>query len=155
MLLLSPILVEYAGNLFHVTVLSRRAWQERGSLVKGYRECWKEALGVALLSPIAYVLVLFAMRIAPISRVAPAREMSMIIGAYLGTRLLGEGHVARRLIASLLVATGVAALVYGCTKNDLNSSTLCNLRLISFIERDLFFGGERPGVGSREARIHV
>ena len=55
-LLLSPILVEYAGNLFHVTVLSRRAWQERGSLVKGYRECWKEALGVALLSPIAYVL---------------------------------------------------------------------------------------------------
>ena len=98
---------------------------------------------------------LFAMRIAPISRVAPAREMSMIIGAYLGTRTLGEGHVARRLIASLLVATGVAALVYGCTKNDLNSSTLCNLRLISSIERDLFLGGERPGVGSREARIHV
>ena len=81
--------------------------------MKGYRECWKEALGVALLTPIPWVLVLFAMRIAPISRVAPAREMSMIIGAYLGTRLLGEGHVARRLIASLLVATGVAALVYG------------------------------------------
>lgn len=68
---------------------------------------------MALLIPIAYVLVLFAMRIALISRVAPAREMSMIIGAYLGTRLLGEGHVALRLIASLLVATGVAALVCG------------------------------------------
>ena len=114
-LLLSPILVEYAGNLFCVMVWSCRAWQERGSLVKGYRECWKEALGVALLTPIAYVRVVFAMRIAPIGRVAPAREMSMIIGAYLGTRLLGEGHVARRLIASLLAS----------------------------IERDLFLGRER------------
>jgi hypothetical protein len=62
---LSPILVEYAGNLFSGSILSRRAWHERGSLVKEYGECWREALGVALLTPIAYVLVLLAMRIAP------------------------------------------------------------------------------------------
>jgi drug/metabolite transporter (DMT)-like permease len=112
-LVLSPILVEYAGNLFRVIVLSTRAWQRRTSLSTEYRECWKEALGVAVLTPTGYILVLFAMRIAPVSHIAPAREMSMMIGAYLGTRFLGEGQYARRLAGSLLIASGVLALAIG------------------------------------------
>jgi len=109
-LLLSPILLEYAGNLFRTIVLSAAAWRERTSLPAEYRLCWREALGVAVLAPVAYVLVLFAMRMAPVSRVAPAREMSMMIGAYLGYSFLSEGHLARRLAGSLLIAAGVAAL---------------------------------------------
>jgi len=31
------------------------------------------------------------MKLAPISHVAPVREMSMILGAYFGARFLGEG----------------------------------------------------------------
>jgi drug/metabolite transporter (DMT)-like permease len=96
-LLLSPVLVEYAANLFRALVLSGGAWQGRASLSEQYHRCWKEALGVSILTPLGYVLVLFAMRIAPISHVAPAREMSMMIGVYLGTRFLNEGYLARRL----------------------------------------------------------
>lgn len=112
-LLLSPILVEYAGNLFRMIVLSGDAWRQRTSLMAEYRLCWWEALGVAVLTPAGYVLVLFAMRMAPVSHVAPSREMSMMIGAYLGSRFLSEGHFARRLTASLLIAAGVAALTLG------------------------------------------
>lgn len=112
-LLLSPILVEYAGNLFRTIVLSGGAWRARTSLSAEYRLFWREALGVAVLTPAGYVLVLFAMRMAPVSHVAPAREMSMMIGAYLGSRFLSEGYFARRLAGSLLIAAGVAALTLG------------------------------------------
>jgi drug/metabolite transporter (DMT)-like permease len=112
-LLLSPLLVEYAGNFLRMTVLSGAAWHRRPILATEWRACWKEALGVAVLTPVAYILVLLAMRIAPVSHVAPAREMSMMIGAYLGARFLSEPHLARRLTASALIAGGVAALALG------------------------------------------
>jgi hypothetical protein len=32
--------------------------------------------------PVGYILVLFAMTMAPVSHVAPIREMSMMVGAY-------------------------------------------------------------------------
>jgi uncharacterized membrane protein len=60
--------------------------------------------------PLGYILILFAMRVAPISHVAPAREISMIIGAWMGARLLREGEVKRRVLGSSLIAAGVAAL---------------------------------------------
>jgi drug/metabolite transporter (DMT)-like permease len=112
-LLLSPFLVEYAGNLFRGVVLSGGALRQRGSLWTECLQCWKEALGIATLTPIAYILVLFAMRLAPVSRVAPVREMSMMLGMYFGARYLSEGHVVRRVIGSALIVGGVAALALG------------------------------------------
>jgi drug/metabolite transporter (DMT)-like permease len=112
-LLLSPILVDFAENLFRTIVFSYRGWRERAALPKEFARCWKEALGIAVLTPMAYILVLFAMRIAPVSHIAPAREMSMMIGAYFGTKLLHEGNAKQRIFASLLIASGVAGLVLG------------------------------------------
>jgi uncharacterized membrane protein len=109
----SPFLVEYAGNLFRAIVLSAGVRKERASIAAEYRKIWKEALGISVLTPIGYVLVLSAMRIAPVSHVAPAREMSMIIGAWLGAKLLNEGRLARRVAGSCLIAGGVAALAIG------------------------------------------
>ncbi|HTS49072.1 MAG TPA: hypothetical protein VMH05_14075 [Bryobacteraceae bacterium] len=112
-LLLSPILVDYAGNLLRTIMLSRRAWRGRSTLRLEWGVCWKPALAVGMLMPLAYILVLVAMRIAPVSRIAPAREMSMMIGAYMGAKFLSEPHLARRLTASALIAGGVAALALG------------------------------------------
>jgi len=50
------------------------------------------------------------MTIAPISHVAPAREVSMLIAAFLGARVLSEGDLARRLAGAALIASGVACL---------------------------------------------
>jgi len=112
-LLLAPVLVEYAGNFLRMILLSATALRDRTSLALEWRRCRKEALGVAVLTPGAYILVLVAMRMAPVSHVAPAREMSMMIGAYLGAKFLSEPHLARRLTASALIAGGVAALALG------------------------------------------
>jgi uncharacterized membrane protein len=112
-LLISPILVEYAGNLFRAVVLTPGAISRRTSLPQEYEQSWKEATAIAVLVPLGYVLVLFAMRLAPISHVAPVREMSMMIGMYFGAKFLSEGHIVRRVTGSLFIAVGVAALALG------------------------------------------
>ena len=113
MLLLSPILVDYAGNLFRLLVLSGGAYRRRATLSREYKQYWKEALGIGLLTPLGYILVLFAMKLAPISHVAPMREMSMMIGMYFGAKFLSEGQILRRLIGSIAIAAGVAAVALG------------------------------------------
>jgi drug/metabolite transporter (DMT)-like permease len=90
MLLLSPFLVDYAGNLFRTIVLSIGAYRQRGSLQTEYLQCWKEASAIGVLTPVGYILVLFAMRLAPVSHVAPLREMSMMIGLFFGAKFLSE-----------------------------------------------------------------
>jgi drug/metabolite transporter (DMT)-like permease len=73
----------------------------------------RPALAVALLSPLAYVLVLRAMQEAPVALVAAARESSIVVGAVLGWLALGEARGAHRLAGSAVVAAGIAAIVLG------------------------------------------
>ncbi|HLI50773.1 MAG TPA: hypothetical protein VKU87_03195, partial [Thermomicrobiaceae bacterium] len=70
-------------------------------------------LGVAVLSPLAYLLVLTALSFTPVSRIAPAREMSILVGTYFGTRVLSEGEGRRRLFAAGIMVAGVIALTFG------------------------------------------
>lgn len=113
LLLLSPILVDYFGNLFRVPILLPLVWRERATLPALWRQQWRAALIVATLGPIGYVLVLFAMQTAPVSVVAPAREMSMLFAALLGGTLLRERDLAARLAGAVFIALGVAALIGG------------------------------------------
>ena len=65
---------------------------------------------MATLGPLAYIMVLYAMTQAPLSHVAPARELSMLFAALLGGQLLGEGDRWLRLAGAALIAAGVMAL---------------------------------------------
>lgn len=112
-MLLSPILVDYFGNLLRIPILLPLVWRERATLPALWRTQWRAALTVAVLGPIGYVLVLFAMQSAPLSLVAPARELSMLFAALLGGTLLREKDMAARVSGALLIALGVAALVRG------------------------------------------
>jgi drug/metabolite transporter (DMT)-like permease len=78
-----------------------------------WRAQWKHGLLLAAISPLAYVLALYAVRIAPLSHVAPARELSTLFAALLGGKLLGEGDRAQRVAGALCVALTVAALALG------------------------------------------
>ena len=70
------------------------------------------AIAVAILAPLGYILVLTALQLgAPLHAVAPAREMSMMIGALLGMTVLGERMSVARLGGSALIVIGVALLV--------------------------------------------
>ena len=68
---------------------------------------------VATLGPLAYILVLYALTLAPLSHVAPAREVSMLVAALLGGRLLGESDRGLRLLGAACIAGGVMALALG------------------------------------------
>ena len=112
-LLLSPIVVDYLGNLFRVPFLLPAALRDPAGFRRAWHAQWRYALVVALLGPLAYVLVLYAVRMAPLSHVAPAREVSMLFAALIGGRLLGEGERGLRITGAACIAAGVAALALG------------------------------------------
>jgi drug/metabolite transporter (DMT)-like permease len=112
-LLISPILVDYVGNLLRLPFLLPAALRDRRGFAALWRAQWRAALVVAVLGPLGYVLVLYAMQLAPLSHVAPAREVSMLFAALLGGRLLGEGDRAWRLLGAACIAAGVGALALG------------------------------------------
>ncbi len=112
-LLLSPFLVEYAGNAVRALLLSVGVLRRQLPLAAEYRRYRRYMYSVAVLMPAGYILVLFAMRMAPVSHVAPIREMSMMIGTYFGIKYLREGHAQRRILGSALIAIGVAAVAAG------------------------------------------
>jgi uncharacterized membrane protein len=59
------------------------------------------------------MIVLAATRLAPVSYVVPMRETSIVIGAILGARLLGETLGRTRIWACILVVLGVIAIGIG------------------------------------------
>lgn len=112
-LLMSPILVDYLGNFVRVAVLAPVVLRDRPAAATLWRQQWKYALMVGAVSPVSYVLVLYAMQVAPLSHVAPAREVSMLFAALIGGHLLGEGDRLQRLLGAVLIAAGVMALALG------------------------------------------
>lgn len=109
-MLMSPILVDYMGNFVRVAVLAPVVLRDLPTAAVLWRSQWRYALLVAVVSPVAYVLVLFAVREASISLVAPAREVSMLFAALLGGHLLGEGDRVARLLGAVCIALGVVVL---------------------------------------------
>ncbi|MDP1792188.1 MAG: EamA family transporter [Methylibium sp.] len=112
LLAVSPILVDYFGNLLRIPFMLPLL-RDRTALMSAWRAQWRHALVVAVFSPAAYVMVLYAMQLAPLSHVAPAREVSMLFAALLGGRLLGEGELGWRLVGAAFIAAGVVGLALG------------------------------------------
>ena len=109
-LLIGPVLLDYVGNLLRVPFLLPPVLRDRGGFVDAARVQWRYALVVATLGPLGYVLVLYAMKLAPLSHVAPARELSMLFAALLGGQLLGEGDRLLRMAGAGCIAVGVMSL---------------------------------------------
>ncbi len=109
-LLISPFVIDFTGNLFRMAVLAPRAWADRARVGLEARTFRKPIIIVSVLGPLGYILVLFAMRLAPVSHVAPARELSTLVGAWFGSRLLREESGPWRLAGAALIVAGVIAL---------------------------------------------
>jgi drug/metabolite transporter (DMT)-like permease len=110
---LSPIVYYWGTNLAETAILSAAVVHRRAEVGRVWRAHRTQALGVAVLSPLAYILVLFALAHAPVSYVAPARELSILVGAVVGTTVLAEGHRRRRLLAAGAIFAGIVALAIG------------------------------------------
>jgi drug/metabolite transporter (DMT)-like permease len=112
-LALSPVVYYWGTNLAETAILSAFVAHRRAEVGRIWRAHRTQALGVAVLSPLAYILVLFALAHAPVSYVAPARELSILVGAVAGTTVLAEGHRRRRLLAAGAIFAGIVALAIG------------------------------------------
>jgi drug/metabolite transporter (DMT)-like permease len=77
------------------------------------RAHWAAVLVVGILSPLAYVLILFAFTLAPVALVAPAREVSVVLVALGGWLLFREPHPVQRILGAVIVLGGVALLAIG------------------------------------------
>jgi drug/metabolite transporter (DMT)-like permease len=111
--LIPPLVQDWAANLGRVLLMTPMALRSRGEIPATWRRAKKEIVAVALLCPLSYILVLTAMVFTPVSYVAPAREVSILIAALMGTQLLAEGDVARRLAAAAAMVAGITCLALG------------------------------------------
>jgi drug/metabolite transporter (DMT)-like permease len=77
------------------------------------KQHWAAVLVVGILSPLAYILILFAFTLAPVALVAPAREVSVVLVALGGWLLFREPHPVQRVLGAVIVLGGVALLAIG------------------------------------------
>jgi len=112
-LLIPPLLQSWATTIIMTLLLTPLAMNRRKEALALWRAHKPEVLGVAVLSPLSYILVLTALVFTPVSYVAPAREISILIGAAMGTHLLSEGDSTRRLLAAGAMVVGIIALALG------------------------------------------
>ena len=108
-----PLLFLWWSELVRTALLAPTVLRQPEALRHVLRHHRGAVATVAVLSPLAYFLVLTAFTLAPVSLVAPAREVSVLLGALLGTTLLGEGDRRRRLTAATAMVVGVALLTRG------------------------------------------
>ena len=105
-----PLVFDWLMNLVRLALTTPLALRRREQMARAWREHRRTAIAVALLNPLSYILVLTAMVFTPVSYVAPAREISILFAALLGTRLLAEGQVLRRSACAGAMAAGVVLL---------------------------------------------
>jgi drug/metabolite transporter (DMT)-like permease len=110
-LTIAPVVLDWFSNLLRFLLLAPVVVTNPVHARKLMRGRWWLAIGVGLLSPLSYILVLAALNLgAPLSVVAPAREMSMMVGALFGMAILREPVGPWRLLGCASLIAGVVML---------------------------------------------
>lgn len=109
-LLVSPLLLDGSSCIARAGLLTPTVIGKWDKVKETWREHRWKVVGVALLSPLAYLLVLFAMSLSPLSYVAPLRECSVLIGTFMGARFLAEERRWQRLGAASVILLGIVLL---------------------------------------------
>ncbi len=108
---IAPVVLDWFSNLLRFFLLAPLVIAKPRRAMEAMRGYWWLAMGVGLLSPLSYILVLAALTSgAPLSLVAPMREMSMMVGALLGMLILREKVGPWRLAGCGVLIAGVILL---------------------------------------------
>ena len=109
-----PVILDWFSLVVRLVMMGPWVLNNRALVVERMRGKWWVALAVGVLSPMGYILVLTALQLgAPLTFVAPAREMSMMAGALLGMIVLREKVGWCRLGGCLVLLMGVVMLGSG------------------------------------------
>ncbi|WP_416446778.1 EamA family transporter [Leucobacter sp. HNU] len=93
---------------FSLLLLRRR--DEGPSLGAVVRTQWGRLLAFGVLSPLSYILVLTATKIAPIALIAPMREVSVILVSLYGVWRFRQDRAVLRIGAAGVVVVGIALI---------------------------------------------
>jgi drug/metabolite transporter (DMT)-like permease len=112
--LIPPLLYDWGCNAFRICVLVPMTHKRApGSILDAWQKRRGTVVALAILMPLSYILVLTAMVFTPVSLVAPAREVSILVAALMGAHFLREGDLGRRAIAAGGMVLGIAGLTLG------------------------------------------
>jgi drug/metabolite transporter (DMT)-like permease len=109
---MAPLLFYSVGLLCRAALLAPWALRQPDRLRGQWQAQRRAIVTVGLLSPLAYGLVLTALQTAPLSYVAPVREVSMLIGTLVGARLLQEALRPAQVAGTALMLLGVLGLAW-------------------------------------------
>ncbi|GAB3850295.1 DMT family transporter [Nesterenkonia populi] len=107
---IDPILYFGLSGVFQSAVMLPWVLRRRELIGPTWRSDKRPAVIIATLSPLAYILVLYAMTFTSVALVAPVRESSIIIGSLLAWWLFKEKDPVRRLAGAAVVAAGIALI---------------------------------------------
>jgi drug/metabolite transporter (DMT)-like permease len=110
---LNPLLYLWAGSIGQLLIVAPYAARHRDQVAQEWRAHWKSAAGIGVISIAAYALILFALTFSPVSYIAPAREISVLLGTAMGSRVLAEEFSARRIVAAAAMVLGLVGLALG------------------------------------------
>lgn len=109
-LVIPPLLLDYASSICRSTLLAPVAYERWGKVQEIWREYRREVIIIAILNPLAYILVLVALTFTPVVFVAPVRELSVLLTVLMGSILLREGNLKHRLIWAGVILIGLTVL---------------------------------------------
>jgi drug/metabolite transporter (DMT)-like permease len=108
-----PLLQQWGTSVGMSAVLAPLVVRRRAEIRQHLRQHLGTIVAIGGLVPAAYILVLTAMSFTPVCYIAPAREVSILIGTIMGTQLLSEGQASKRIAAAVVMFFGLAALALG------------------------------------------
>lgn len=108
---IAPVVLDWISNTLRIVFLAPVMIRNPRRGLEAMRGYWWLAFGVGALSPLSYIFVLLALSDgAPLSIVAPMREMSMMVGALMGMFILRETVGLWRLVGCAVLIAGVILL---------------------------------------------
>ncbi|MEP6479069.1 MAG: EamA family transporter [Rhodoglobus sp.] len=105
-----PVGLYWESVVFQLLLLASPALRRWPDTLRTARTHWLAVLLFGILAPLAYILILVAIQLAPVSIVAPAREVSVVLVGLAGWLLFREPHPVQRLVGAGVVLAGVALL---------------------------------------------
>lgn len=109
-LAVQPLLLDYVSSIGRSILLAPIAAKRKALVKRHWANHRLEVITIAVFNPLAYILVLYALTFTPVVYVAPTREVSVLITVLMGSVLLGEGELRKRMIWAVLIVTGTALL---------------------------------------------
>lgn len=111
MLGIAPVVLIWFSSVFRILLLAPHVFANRAEVRTRMAGKWWLAVGVGVLAPLGYILILTSLKLgAPLSVVAPMREMSMMLAALLGMTILRERVGPWGLAGCVMLIGGVVLL---------------------------------------------